>query len=105
MAKFIQPTNGTPQSAFVNNIFTTTLQALVIDANGAVQVGTIVTFTAPGSGASCTPVSSTATTNSMGIASKSVTANATTGTYNVSATASGVTGSADTTCRGTHVIS
>jgi YVTN family beta-propeller protein len=90
---------GTPQAATVNTAFASAFSATVTDANGNPITGAVVTFTAPGSGASGTfPASSTtatATTNGSGIAtSAAFTANGTAGSYTVTATTPGISGSA-----------
>ena len=48
----VTATAGTPQSAAVNTVFGTALQATVRDAGNNPVSGVTVTFTAPGSGAS-----------------------------------------------------
>ncbi|HEY1758522.1 MAG TPA: Ig-like domain-containing protein [Bryobacteraceae bacterium] len=74
---------GTPQSSAINTTFATPLQAVVKDFGGNPVSGIVVTFTAPGSGASGLFSNTTATiavaTNSSGVASASFTANGTTG--------------------------
>src|SRR5206468_1050713 len=91
----ITPTAGTPQSATVNTAFAIPLQATVRDAANNLVSGVVVTFTAPGSGASGTFAGgvNTATTNTSGVATSAVfTANATAGgPYNVVASATGAT--------------
>ncbi len=87
----INPTAGTPQSATVGAAFLNALQATVTNAGGIPVPNVLVTFTAPGSGASVTfPGGNTATTNAQGVASVSVTANTIPGSYTVQAAASGV---------------
>jgi uncharacterized repeat protein (TIGR02543 family) len=91
----VAPVGGTPQSAVVSTSFATPLAALVIDGNGDPISGIGVTFTAPGSGAGGTfpglSLSATAATNSSGVATApAFTANATTGTYSVTASVLGV---------------
>jgi len=90
----ITATAGTPQSSTVNTAFVTNLQATVKDGSNNPVVGTTVTFTAPGSGATGSFASgaNTAVTNSSGVAVAAVfTANTTAGNYTVTAGASGVT--------------
>jgi hypothetical protein len=91
----INATGGTPQSATVSTSFSTPLQATLTDANNNPLSGVTVTFTAPGSGASATfsgSSTATAVTNTSGIAAAPApTANGLAGTYNVTATAPGVT--------------
>ncbi|HXY51167.1 MAG TPA: kelch repeat-containing protein [Terriglobales bacterium] len=88
---------GTPQSTTVGSAFASPLVVTVKDSNGNPVSGVIVTFTAPGSGASGTFAGSvnTARTNASGMASSAVfTANATAGTYTVTAKVAGVSRSA-----------
>jgi len=88
----IAPTAGTPQSQFVNQAFATAMQATVKNAAGVALPGVSVTFTAPLTGASgAFTASATVTTNGSGIATApAFTANTVAGTYNVTATAGGV---------------
>ncbi|MBV9069810.1 MAG: lamin tail domain-containing protein [Acidobacteria bacterium] len=86
----ISSTAGTPQSATVGTPFAQQLQATVRDGGNAPISGAGVTFTAPGSGASGTFSNGTTTasviTDGSGIATSPVfTANATAGSYLVSA--------------------
>ena len=86
----ISATGGTPQSATVGNAFAAQLQATVRDAGNAPISGAGVTFTAPASGASGTFSNGTTTasvvTDGSGVATSPVfTANATAGTYVVTA--------------------
>ena len=98
----IAPTSGGGQSATVSTAFTNPLSATVTDTYGNPKSGVSVTFSAPASGASATLASGgnctsnpqiyqcVASTNSSGVATSSIfTANATRGTYNISATAGG----------------
>jgi len=84
---------GTPQSAQINTAFTTLLKALVTDASSAPVAGVAVTFTAPASGASGTfSGSTTVMTDAGGVATAPpFTANATPGTYTVTATINALT--------------
>ncbi len=89
---------GNNQTASANAAFSTPLSVTVRDGSNAVIANTSVTFAAPGSGASGTFSNSsnsiTVTTDGSGVASAGTfTANATTGSYSVTATA----GSASTT--------
>ncbi len=97
-ATSITATAGTPQSATVNTAFATALQASVEDANGNPVSGVTVTFTAPATGASAAfggAGTATAVTNGSGIATAPVlTANGTAGSYAVTASAAGVSGTA-----------
>src|SRR5438552_3218327 len=91
----ITPTAGTPQSATVNTAFAIPLQATVRDAANNLVSGVVVTFTAPGSGASGTFAggvnTATTTKGRMGTAA-GITANARAGgPYNVVASAKGAT--------------
>src|SRR3954452_1801543 len=98
----ITATSGGGQSATVSTAFTSPLAATVTDTYGNTKAGVSVTFSAPSSGASATFASGgnctsnpqtyqcVASTNGSGVATSSAfTANASQGTYNVSATASG----------------
>jgi hypothetical protein len=97
-AATITATGGTPQSVPVSTAFAA-LQATVVDSDqNPVGSGIVVTFTAPGSGASGTFADSgnnvtTATTNASGVATPAVfTANATVGgPYNVVASSGALT--------------
>ncbi len=100
-ATTIAVTSGSGQSATVNNAFTNPLTATVTDTYGNPVAGVSVTFSGPASGSSesfaaagCTSnphaYSCVATTNASGVATSSTfTANTTTGTYNISASAPG----------------
>lgn len=79
--------SGGGQSTLVSTAFTNPLVALVTDAQGNPVPNVSVTFTVPGAGASAT-VTTPVLTNSSGQASTSATANATFGTYNVTANVS-----------------
>jgi adhesin/invasin len=87
----ITVTGGGMQTATVGTPFGSALQARVTDAGGNASAGVPVTFTAPGSGASATLSPSSVITDSNGIASVAATANATPGSYAVTAGVSGVT--------------
>jgi hypothetical protein len=81
---------GSNQSATVNTPFATSLWAFVFDRYGNTVPGALVTFSAPGSGASATFTGgSTGTTNANGLVVKGITANTVAGTYSISAVASG----------------
>ncbi|HWS71259.1 MAG TPA: hypothetical protein VN605_04065, partial [Thermoanaerobaculia bacterium] len=88
-ASAISANAGTPQSATINTAFATALQAKVVDAGNNPLSGISVTFAAPASGASGTFTgSSTVLTDALGLATApAFTANATAGSYNVTATA------------------
>ncbi|QBB69241.1 hypothetical protein ELE36_01960 [Pseudolysobacter antarcticus] len=86
--------SGTPQSALANAAFPSPLVAVVTDSDGNPVSGVPVTFSAPNSGASGTfpgaSLTAIANTNGIGVASSPVfTANATLGTYVVTASISG----------------
>ncbi|HTS10076.1 MAG TPA: hypothetical protein VMP68_31220 [Candidatus Eisenbacteria bacterium] len=90
----ITATGGTPQSAAINTAFASPLVATVT-TGGVGTSGVVVTFTAPGSGASgtftggVTTVDVTTDTNGNATA-PTLTANASTGSYTVTATAPGI---------------
>jgi sugar lactone lactonase YvrE len=97
-AAVLELVSGTPQSTTVTQSYAQPLVARVKDELGAPIGGVLITFVAPtvsgASGASVTfPAGNTAVTNGQGLASVSVTANATAGAFNVTATAADVTGS------------
>ena len=76
---------GGTQSAAVSTSFGTPLQVLLTDAQGNPVPGAQVPFTPPASGASAAIAGSPATTDAAGHAQVTATANATTGSYNVTA--------------------
>ena len=80
---------GNNQSAPVNTAFPNPLAALVTSSFGEPVQGGVVTFTAPGSGASATLTGNPATINASGQASINATANNFMGAYTVSALANG----------------
>jgi hypothetical protein len=92
----VTPNPGTtPQSTFAGDAFAP-LSATVRDANGnALGAGIVVTFTAPGAGASGTFSNGGTTiqvaTNANGIATAPFTSNLVGGTYRVTASAAGTT--------------
>ena len=95
IAAGIQATGGTPQSATTLQPYVIALQATVRDTATQPMGGVTVTFTAPTTGASVTfPNGNTAVTDANGNASVTVTANATVGPFNVTATAPSVPGNA-----------
>ena len=95
VASIISVNAGSSQTSTVGSTYSTTLQALVTNSTSVPVSGVLVTFAAPGSGASVTfPSGNTASTNSQGVASVTVTANTVAGLFSVLATASGVTGNA-----------
>jgi hypothetical protein len=88
-------TGGTPQSVFVSTAFAP-LTATVKDSLGNPVSGASVAFTAPAAAGApgVTVATTTATTNSSGVATASLTANATVGgPYTVTASVNGVTAS------------
>jgi hypothetical protein len=93
---------GSGQTAAINTLFGTVLQAKVTDAFGNVVSGVAVTFTAPATGPSGTfaggSTTVTVTTNSKGVAvAPPFTPNGLKGQYTVKATVSGLAGEADFT--------
>ena len=87
--------SGTPQSATINAAFDSPLLATVQDKDSNPVSGVTVTFTEPQTGASGTfaggATTKTATTNSIGQAQVSITANSTAGDFKVTASVTGVT--------------
>jgi uncharacterized repeat protein (TIGR01451 family) len=81
--------DGSPQSAVVNRAFASNLRVQVTGANSTPMPNTLVTFSAPSSGASTVLSAGTATTNASGIAEVSATAGQTTGSYEVLASVDG----------------
>jgi N-acetylneuraminic acid mutarotase len=97
-AASIKASGGSSQSATVSTAFSSPLSATVKDAGGNPVSGVLVTFNAPASGASGSFAGgvNTATTNSSGVATSAVfMANATTGSYTVSASVAGVSSPAN----------
>lgn len=89
-------TSGSGQSAMISSAFNAVLIATVTDSGGNPVPGENVTFTAPASGASGTfsggGVSETVTTDASGVAtSTTFTADGDTGTYDIVASATGLT--------------
>jgi hypothetical protein len=85
----ITATGGTPGSATVSTVFKHKLSARVLGAKGNPRVGLLVTFTAPAAGPSLTFANGRTTwthkTGAKGYVRVAVTANATAGTYKVTA--------------------
>lgn len=77
---------GDGQATRTSTAFPTALSVLVTDASGNGVPNRVVTFGAPGAGASAVLGAATATTDANGIATISASANATPGTYAVTAT-------------------
>ncbi|MFO0585663.1 MAG: hypothetical protein U0229_25560 [Anaeromyxobacter sp.] len=83
---------GGTQLTNVSTAYPAPLQVVVTDANGLPVSGATVTYTVvPVNGAGGTPSSGTATTNANGVASVTATANATPGTYTITATSGAIT--------------
>ncbi len=82
-------TQGNGQTAPVNTAFARPLSVTVSSAHGEPVVGGVVTFTAPGSGASAKLSPSAAVIGSGGVASASATALGAGGAYKVTASAAG----------------
>ena len=90
-AASIAVASGGGQSATVGTTFSNSLAAIVTDQYGNPVSGVNVTFAGPGSGAGVTfPSGTTATTLANGQASIPVTADTVSGTYSVTATATGI---------------
>ncbi|HEY4183698.1 MAG TPA: Ig-like domain-containing protein [Polyangia bacterium] len=85
---------GSGQTTSVSTAFAAPLSATVTDSHGNAVAGAMVTFAAPGSGASASLGGASAVTNSAGLASTTATANASAGSYVVTATTTGVTSGA-----------
>lgn len=85
----IKATGGTPQSTVISTAFKHKLSARVLGAKGNPRVGLLVTFTAPSTGAGLTFPNGRTTwshaTGKKGYVRVVATANATTGTYKVTA--------------------
>jgi len=86
----ISATGGVTQSTVVTTAFGTALQVTVRDGSNNPVQGVAVTFTPPASGASSVLSATTVTTNALGVASVTATANSTAGAYVVSATVVGI---------------
>jgi CSLREA domain-containing protein len=91
----ITATSGTPQSTAITTAFASPLVATVSSASGEPVAGGVITFTAPGTGASATltggATTANATINGGGQANSSATANGIVGgPYNVAAKAIGI---------------
>ena len=84
---------GTPQSAPVGTAFAQPLRVRLLDGSNAPMAGVSIGFAAPASGASGTLSAPTALTDANGEATITVTANATAGSYSVTATHAGFTAS------------
>ena len=84
-AATITSTRGTPQSAMPGAAFAQPLQVTVRDALGNPVAGASVFFTAPAIGAGATVSSTMVSTNALGVASVTATANAVPGSYLVTA--------------------
>jgi Carboxypeptidase regulatory-like domain/Bacterial Ig-like domain (group 1)/Prenyltransferase and squalene oxidase repeat len=94
-AALLEYVSGSPQTAKTGTAFTLPLVARVKDDSGNPMAGITVSFAAPSGGASATfTAGNTAVTNASGLASLTVMANTTAGSYSITATAAGVPGSA-----------
>lgn len=82
--------SGSNQATVPSTAFAQSLVVLVRDADSVPQAGIVVSFVAPVSGASCT-LPATAITDALGKATVAATANATVGTYGVTASYAGAT--------------
>ncbi len=94
-ASVVADSGASPQSAMVGTAFSVPLGVNVTDAFGNAVPGVQVTFGKPASGASATLDVTLATTDAAGHASVRATANATTGSYVIGATVSGLATSTD----------
>jgi hypothetical protein len=83
-------TGGGTQTTLINTAFGTALQVTVRDAGNNPVQGAIVTFVAPGAGASANLSSTTCTTNAAGQCQVTATANGVPGNYAVNASVPGV---------------
>lgn len=90
----VKAVGGTPQSEFVNGPFGTALTAAVEDASGEGIANATVTFGAPTAGPSALFSAATCITNTHGRCHVTAFANAFVGSYDVTATSSGVSGGA-----------
>jgi len=86
----ITATGGSPQTTLVSTAFPVALQASVTSSFSEPVNGGVITFTPPGSGASCT-FGTNPVTIARGNVSTTATANSTFGSYVVTASASGIT--------------
>ena len=82
---------GTPQSTLVHTAFAQPLKVKVQDSDGNLIDHTLVTFTAPASGASATLSAASVFTDATGTASITATAGSVAGQYNVTAKAGAAT--------------
>ena len=81
---------GSVQTTVVTTAFTNALQVTVKDGFNNPVPGVVVTFVPPATGATATLSSPTATTNALGVASVTATANTKVGAYTVGASVPGV---------------
>jgi hypothetical protein len=86
----ITVTGGNGQSTLVNTAVAQPLQVTVASAFNEPVAGGVVTFTVPGSGASASLSSGTATIGAGGVTSVTANADGQAGTYSITASASGV---------------
>jgi hypothetical protein len=84
--------SGSPQATPPGHAFALPLSVKVTDENGYAVPNQVVTFTAPTSGSSAVLSSGTATTNSLGVASVTATANGISGAYEVAVSFPAISG-------------
>ncbi|HKE48166.1 MAG TPA: DUF3616 domain-containing protein, partial [Rhodanobacteraceae bacterium] len=89
-AALLTVTGGTPQSAVVGHAFAAPLAVHVTDAEGNAVTSANVAFAAPASGASAVLSATNVGTDANGDASVTATANATVGSYVVTASVDGI---------------
>jgi hypothetical protein len=80
---------GSSQVTPINSVFSTPLAVQISNSSGSPVAGVVVSFAAPASGASATLSAPSATTGANGIAGVTATANSTSGAYQVIASVSG----------------
>lgn len=85
----VSATNGGGQQTPINQAFASALQATVLDANGNLLGGIVVTYTVPASGASAVLASNPRTSNASGVISTGAAANGIAGAYDVTANFAG----------------
>ncbi len=90
VATALAPIGGTPQGAIIETAFSSPFVVDVIDANGDPVANVAVTFSVPTSGPSAILSAITATTDVNGHAQVTGSANATAGSYTMTATVSGI---------------
>ncbi|MDL5055423.1 hypothetical protein QQ056_17985 [Oscillatoria laete-virens NRMC-F 0139] len=85
--EYLEAVQGVEQNTFVNTPFESPLVVRAWGPGESIVSGAVITFSAPGSGASATLSSTTAVTDSQGFAQVNATANGIVGSYIVTATA------------------